>query len=109
MVTAAVMLEERYGALLPRWVLLIGDASYSLYLGHLLVFSVLAKLLRRAHLMGGATARVQDEVLTVVVCFWVAVAASLPLYLLLEKPLNNRLRKWLAHEPPPAEQVVEST
>ncbi len=34
---AVVMLEQRYGRLWPQWILKIGDASYSLYLIHVLL------------------------------------------------------------------------
>ena len=40
----AVLLAERAGGVLPRWVVAAGDASYSTYLTHVLVLSVLGYL-----------------------------------------------------------------
>ena len=45
MLGAALSLEESLGRRAPRWALLIGDASYSIYLTHGFVLPVLARLL----------------------------------------------------------------
>ena len=41
---AALLLESKNGVLLPRWIRSIGDASYSIYLSHVLVLSVVGKV-----------------------------------------------------------------
>ncbi len=45
MLAAALSLEDSVGQRVPRWVLLIGDASYSIYLTHGFVLPVVARLL----------------------------------------------------------------
>lgn len=106
-VQAVVLLEDRIGSLWPRWTLLIGNASYSLYLSHLLVFAVLIKILTAIHLLSRSAVRVQDEAATVLICLVVSVAVSIPLYLFVEKPITNVLRRRILREgPPKAEMAV---
>ena len=54
LVFAAVMLEDRLGPRIPRWLLLLGDASYSLYLCHFLLLNPCMDVMRRVlHLRWG--------------------------------------------------------
>ncbi len=40
----AILLEYQHRLVLPRWLILLGDASYSIYLVHFMVISVVARL-----------------------------------------------------------------
>jgi peptidoglycan/LPS O-acetylase OafA/YrhL len=84
---AAVMLEQRYGRLWPAWILKIGDASYSLYLIHVLLRQPLLGVARRVPLA-------QAHVTVFVVG---GLALSLPVallsYWLVEKHLTGMLSR----------------
>jgi peptidoglycan/LPS O-acetylase OafA/YrhL len=79
-VQAAAMVEDRFGGIWPRWILLIGDASYSLYLSHLLVIGFLVKIFIRSHIWTMGVVRRQDEIVTALFCLIVSVLVSIPLY-----------------------------
>ena len=67
------MLEDRFGKSVPRWALLLGDASYSLYLSHLLVMSMAGALLVRLHVLTlGVTDR-RYKAITIFVCVILSV------------------------------------
>jgi len=95
LVQSVLAIEYRYGDSWPQWSLLLGDASYSLYLGHLLVFVLLTNLLEKSHIITRGVFRWQSEFLTVVVLFFGSIFASLLTYRLLEKPINDKLRRLL--------------
>jgi exopolysaccharide production protein ExoZ len=94
-VLSFVMLETSVGHGWPRWALLLGDASYSLYLWHLLILTLLLRLLTKQRVMT-MLARPHGELLAIFVLFSGAVLISLFLYLLLEKPLTKTLRRTLS-------------
>ena len=92
-VHGTVMLERWLAPALPRWLLLVGDASYSLYLSHMLVFSLLVKLFMRFHVMvPGVTSR-WSEALAIAVCLPVAIGVAVPLYRWVEAPMLAYLRR----------------
>ena len=93
LVQSVLAIEYRYGESWPRWSLLLGDASYSLYLGHVLVFVLLTNLLVKWHFITRGVFRWESEVATVFVLFFGSIFASLLTYRLLEKPMNDRLRR----------------
>lgn len=105
-VQGVVLLEDRWGTLWPKWLLLIGDASYSLYLSHLLVFAVLIKILPRLHLMNHGIVRIQDEAITILICLVISVAVAIPLYWWVEKPATRILRRVILKEGPPQTAAV---
>ena len=41
---AALLYERNHGAIMPSWLCKVGDASYSVYLSHVLVLNVLGRL-----------------------------------------------------------------
>ena len=94
-VQCGVMLEERFGRSMPRWALLLGDASYSIYLFHLLVLAVVAQGLKRLHILNIGVVRRRDEAVTILICSIVSIFASLLLYWWVEDPLNRGLRRRL--------------
>jgi peptidoglycan/LPS O-acetylase OafA/YrhL len=102
LVLATAMPEERIGGFWPRWVLLIGDASYSLYLSHLLVIAFLVKIFIRSHIWTVGVVRRQDEILTTLVCLIVSILVAIPLYLFIEKRITKMLRRKLMGEGEPA-------
>ena len=94
-VLSAAMLEDRFGGLVPRWAQLLGDASYSLYLFHLLILSAVGVLLVRMHVLTMGVVHRRDEVVTVLACMSAGIFASLLLYWWVENPLNKALRRRL--------------
>jgi peptidoglycan/LPS O-acetylase OafA/YrhL len=76
----------RADALKPRWAQLLGDASYSLYLIHFPLVSVLCKIARAAGLAGNAGAAI-----AFVVGAAVCVAASMAFHMIVERPLLSLL------------------
>ena len=91
-------IEDRFGGRWPRWTLLLGDASYSLYLSHVLIFHLVCRAFEFQHLVVYGVARRRDEVLLVVSCLAVALPFSLLLYQWVEKPITNLLRRRLLGE-----------
>lgn len=95
-ILSSIMLEKRVGKSLPSGLLLVGDASYSLYLSHALTFTICYQILARLHILPSGIAHVQDEIVTALVCLIVSVPVSLLLYRFIENPLNKKLRKRFA-------------
>ena len=79
-------LDARSAIRYPGWLLLLGDASYSIYLLHYVVCSVLAKLLAASGCMDWLPTNVLASVL-----FVVAVGVGIVGYLLVERPLMRLL------------------
>ncbi len=86
-VAGAVSLEARIGASLPRWLLAMGDASYSIYLTHGLALPVVGLAVIRLHSTAPAV-----EVLTVVVCLAVASVLGWLVYVSVERPMTAWLK-----------------
>ena len=82
MLGAALSLEESVGRRAPRWMLLIGDASYSIYLTHGFVLPVVAMLLAA---MPWAGARQMPAV--ILTSLALCLAAGLMFYRWVELPL----------------------
>jgi peptidoglycan/LPS O-acetylase OafA/YrhL len=86
-ITGAVMCERRYGWKLPKWSLLLGNASYSIYLVHSAAISAVAGInMKFGH------GQVPSAVLFIGV-FAIAVTAGVFVHLFLEKPILNLLRE----------------
>jgi exopolysaccharide production protein ExoZ len=83
-VGSALALEESVGRHVPRWLLVLGDGSYSLYLSHVLVLAALGSVLQRHHEIGRRS-RVAEELLVALVC----VAGGMITYRLVEKPIMS--------------------
>ena len=93
LVLGVVALEDRVGARLPRWLLVLGDASYSIYLVQSFVFPVL-----HGALLGVAPRLVslRPAVAGAVMLTGGVVATSLAgvlLYRVVERPLDRWLRR----------------
>ena len=94
-VVAVVMLEKDFGYLWPRWALKLGDASYSLYLFHLLLLAGVAKVLAKTPFDTSGRIRRTDEVATIIVVLCLCVPAALLLYQFIELPITNWLKRRL--------------
>lgn len=92
LVAGVVAMERPWGHLWPRWTQALGDASYSLYLSHLLVLAAVGRAWRVALPEAGAAGHLALLVTAVLGACLVAVAA----YRLLEVPVIARLRGALA-------------
>jgi len=93
LIYGVVVLEMEKKIILPRFMRLIGDASYSLYLIHLLVLSTLFRCLVRTFqtktLMGGALSM---QILTSVAAVSACILMGALVHVLVEKPLLNQCR-----------------
>lgn len=90
LVGAVVFLEDKISQHIPKFILTIGDASYSLYLSHAFVITVVVWIFRHH-----STA--PHYGLTVAACLASSVCLSLGVYRFLEKPMTESLtRKILA-------------
>ena len=78
----------------PHRLLLIGDASYSLYLFHPYVIQLVDKKLFSLAVLSPLSLAV--AAITMLACFLVAIAS----YKLIEKPSNKLLRRYLGKAPP---------
>jgi len=99
-VYAAAVLEDRLGARIPRWSLLIGDASYSIYLSHAPLLGLYIFLLKKAHVLVPGRVRVEDEAITMLVSLVLSTVIGILVYKLVELPMNNRLRSALRLKKP---------
>jgi exopolysaccharide production protein ExoZ len=82
-VAGAVFSESRYKRNPSRTLVLLGDASYSIYLSHVMVLSVIAKLWLAVGLDGGGLIGLAF----VVVAMTASACAGVILYKLVERPL----------------------
>ncbi len=98
LVQAAVLLESKLDSI-PRWVLLTGDASYSLYLTHAPLLGLYTFLLKRARVLVPGRVRLEDEAITLVVSLTLSIAVGIACYLAVESPLNDRTRRLLRLRP----------
>jgi|GEM_PF-6154770 len=90
----AVNLERRGEWLMPSWIVLLGDASYSIYLAHFMVVSTIAHFVfRHVHYL-----HVPNLVWMAALVFS-GVGAGLLTYILIERPLLRNLsnRDWFSN------------
>jgi peptidoglycan/LPS O-acetylase OafA/YrhL len=88
LVYAALGLEDR-GRLAPRWLRAQGDASYALYLWHVLVLGALGLALHRVHLHGTPA-----RIAIVFGGYALAIAVSFAAYRWIERPLLRLMRRY---------------
>ena len=82
-VAGAVFSESRYQLKPSRTLVLLGDASYSIYLSHVIVLPVVAKLWLASGLDGGGL----SGMVFVIVAMAASAFAGVVLYKLVERPL----------------------
>lgn len=80
---------ESHGYFLPKFLARLGDASYSMYLCHLLVLSVLGRLWQSLAIEG-----IVAHIIALAIFLSTVVLASLVSYRLVEKPLLSICRKF---------------
>lgn len=85
--------ERRYNFYIPRFALLLGDASYSIYLIHSAVISLVAGLNYRL------TFHLIPEPVIFVIAFITAVAAGVMFHLIAERPILRWARHMLPSRP----------
>ena len=86
-VAGTVCLEQRLAQVIPRWLLALGDASYSIYLTHGFLLPAIGILV--SHLQwGGASALVA----TVTLCLLTSAIVGWSCYLLVERPMTAYLK-----------------
>jgi exopolysaccharide production protein ExoZ len=88
MVAGAVSLEPLVAAALPRWLLILGDASYSIYLSHGFVLPVLGLAFSGIVSPGPWT-----EGLTVILCLVLSALVGWGVFVLIESPMLRALRR----------------
>lgn len=87
-IAGLVSIERRRPVAVPRPLLMLGAASYSIYLTHFPLLSLLAKLSVAAGLVGRVPAG-----LAMAVCVLLALAAGYAFHRLVERPLLARLAR----------------
>jgi peptidoglycan/LPS O-acetylase OafA/YrhL len=87
-VAGAVSLEPLVAPALPRWLLALGDASYSIYLSHGFVLPALMLLI--GHLV---SPNLWAEAITITLCLVVSSIAGWVVYVLVENPMLQFLRR----------------
>ena len=83
-----VAYEQRFGIALRRLPMLLGNASYSIYLSHIFALGFIGVLWRRAGLM---TADTLHAAIFAIASFTTTIGFALLVYWLLEKPLLDLL------------------
>ncbi|WP_262965703.1 acyltransferase family protein [Methylobacter psychrophilus] len=95
LVLGTVVCEQKLKLVLPKWLTKIGDASYSLYLSHILILSALGRawlLLPFGHSGGG-------HIVALALIFFLAILWALISYKLIEIPIIAWLNKKDYHFP----------
>jgi peptidoglycan/LPS O-acetylase OafA/YrhL len=95
----ALLLEQAGYTVKSRLVLLLGAASYAIYLAHPLVLQVAVPAFN-AILPGGSLVHKAGAI---VFAYTLAVAAGLAVHLWVERPMTARLRAMLRRKPKPAQ------
>jgi peptidoglycan/LPS O-acetylase OafA/YrhL len=86
-VAGAVSLERRVAIMLPRWLLVLGDASYSIYLTHGFVVPVIGLAFVHSHWSSLAA-----EAVAVVACLFASSIVGTLVYGAVERPIMLALK-----------------
>jgi exopolysaccharide production protein ExoZ len=87
-VAGVVSLEPFVASALPRWLLSLGDASYSIYLSHGFVLPALGLLVGRL-----ASSGLLTEGLTIILCLLLSSLTGWVVFILIEYPMLRALRR----------------
>ncbi len=85
----AVSLETRSRFPFPRWLSVLGDASYSIYLSHILVITAVGRVWSLVRQRG-----LWDNALAILVMIAAAIGCGLASYHFVERPLLRILQNW---------------
>ena len=103
-VYGAVALDAERGWRFPRWLVLVGAASYSIYLSHMLVLAVGRRawflVVPNGHVASGGVLDGADNVVAIAVLLAAVLATGAASYRLLERPLMQRVRQRLRRPTP---------
>ena len=87
-VAGVVSLEPLVASALPRWLLSLGDASYSIYLSHGFVLPALGLLVGRL-----ASSGLSTEGLTIILCLLLSSLTGWVVFILIEYPMLRAFRR----------------
>jgi peptidoglycan/LPS O-acetylase OafA/YrhL len=87
-VAGAVSLERHVAGAIPRWLLALGDASYSIYLTHGFIVPVIGLVFIAFHWTG-----VLAEALAIVACLAAGSIVGWLVYLVVERPMMHSLKR----------------
>jgi exopolysaccharide production protein ExoZ len=107
LVQGAVLLEAKLNRI-PSWVLLIGDASYSLYLTHAPLIGLYTFVFKWAGVLVPGRIRLADEAITLTVSLLLSILVGIACYLVVEAPMNERFRRLLHLRPVQVHAAVSS-
>ena len=88
-VYGVVAMEKNSGRQFPVWITTIGDASYSIYLSHVLVLSALGRLWVVMWQPG-----VLDNIVVMLVMLLTVIVVGIVSYRLLERPMIKTARRY---------------
>jgi exopolysaccharide production protein ExoZ len=88
-VYALVAIEKSSGGRLPGWLIAIGDASFSIYLSHLLVIACIGRIWEASGLVGAYT-----NGMVLIAMFVAALVTGIASFRLIERPLLNFTRRF---------------
>jgi len=98
---------EKNGCRLPKWSIVLGDWSYSLYLTHILTLSVIGRVWAKFARPGTL-----DNILMAIIMIIAAIAVAGLTYSLIEKPFISAAKKlrqkWFTPLPQPRPQAESS-
>ena len=89
MLYGVVSLESRSRLRFPKWLQTVGDASYSIYLSHILVISAVGRVWNSVRQPG-----LWDNALAVVMMVAAAVGFGIASYRWIEQPMLRALQTW---------------
>ncbi len=98
LVQGAVICDAMLTAV-PRFALLLGDASYSLYLTHAPLLGFYTFALKHLHVLVPGRTRVADEAITLLASLIPSLIVGIACYRLVESPMNDRIRRLLHLRP----------
>ncbi len=94
----ALLFEKKYQAVMPKWLCNIGDASYSIYLSHVIVLTVIGRIWFLFSAEGG-----MDNVIMIIVMTAAVLSAGFLSYFMIETTILKMARKfdgkYLRHKP----------
>jgi peptidoglycan/LPS O-acetylase OafA/YrhL len=94
-VQGAVCWEDSLGGRVPSWALLIGDASYSIYLAHYSAIHLSERVLVKFHILIEGAGGLGNELAVVALYIAVCVLLGLAIYRWVEWPMTRSLRQVL--------------
>jgi peptidoglycan/LPS O-acetylase OafA/YrhL len=92
-VFGSAALEKRFGIAAPMWAVVLGDASYAIYLWHVPVLGALVRVIAPVTPPG-----VIPRALAIAVMFAIMIAVGIAVYKYVERPLTRTLNNSIKTE-----------